>query len=181
MTRRVFRSVVAIAMLLGSASICSAQSPAKLDRDKMAGTWPADMQVVAIRLARPTEKMAENRKFYVDGLGLKVFGEFTDHEGFSGLFVGLPSLGVHLEFTSNKKGSPGAAPSRDNNLVLYIPDKGQIAKIAAKMAAMGYKAVEPENPYWTTAGAIDIPDPDGWNVILMPYLPAMMAKCCEAK
>jgi catechol 2,3-dioxygenase-like lactoylglutathione lyase family enzyme len=181
MSRQLLRSVAVAAMLLSSASLANAQSPTKLDPAKMVGAWPADMQVVAIRIGRPTDKIPENRKFYVDGLGLKVFGEFTDHEGFSGLFIGLPSLGAHLEFTSAKKGSPGAAPSKDNNLVLYMPDKGQIEKVASKMASMGFKAVQAENPYWNSAGAVTIPDPDGWNVILMPYLPAMMAKCCEAK
>lgn len=180
MIRYLIAGISAAGFLIAATATSQAQ-PVKLDSEKMRGSWPADMQVVAIRIGRPTEKMDENRRFYVEGLRLKVLGEFQDHEGFSGLFVGLPNQAIHLEFTSQKHGSPGAAPSKDNNLVLYMQDREQIAQVAKRLAEMGFKAVKAENPYWNSVGAVTVPDPDGWNVVLSPHLPAMMAKCCEIK
>jgi YycE-like C-terminal domain len=40
--------------------------------------------------------------------------------------------------------------------------------LAARLAAMGYPADEPENPYWTTAEtSATVEDPDGWRVVLV--------------
>lgn len=59
-----------------------------------------------------------------------------------------------------------APPSQDNLLVLYLPDRTAVDRIAARLASMGYPAVEPENPYWAERG-ITIGDPDGWRIVLM--------------
>jgi hypothetical protein len=76
---------------------------------------------------------------------------------------------MHLA-TSNslhiKNGSPCLAPTEDNLLVLYIPDKQEIQKISGRLSVLGYMPVAPENPYWQVKG-LTFADPDGWRVILM--------------
>ena len=126
--------------------------------------WP--MQAVQIRVARPTDKLEEIARFYCEGLGLKKIGSFENHAGYSGVMIGLPVHQYHLEFTRHEKGSPCPAPTRDNLLVFYIPDKNSIEKILAQLAAIGYGPVPPENPYWQEKG-ITIEDPDGWRIVLM--------------
>lgn len=38
-----------------------------------------------LRIARPTDKLAEVVKFYKDGLDFEVLYQFTDHDGFDGV------------------------------------------------------------------------------------------------
>lgn len=80
--------------------------------------------------------------------------------------VGLPGHGYHLEFTTHEPGSPCPAPTRDNLLVLSIPDRAARDAAVARLGALGYHPVPPENPYWARDG-VTIEDPDGWRVVLM--------------
>ena len=132
----------------------------------MQASWPEHMQVAQIRVARPTDQLNELERFYCEGLGLKKIDSFEGHAGYDGIMIGLPDAGVHLEFTQHEKGSPCPAPTADNLLVLYIPNPDTINGIMHRLDALGYHAVEPENPYWETKG-ITIADPDGWRVVLM--------------
>lgn len=128
--------------------------------------WPQYFSVSQVRVARPTAKMEEIIRFYREGLGLPAIGSFHDHEGYDGIMLGMPGEALHLEFTSHVDGSPCPAPTKDNLLVFYLADKEQRDAMAARLAAMGYPAVAPENPYWETDG-ITIEDPDGWRIVLM--------------
>jgi catechol 2,3-dioxygenase-like lactoylglutathione lyase family enzyme len=128
--------------------------------------WPADMPVTQIRIARPTDKLDEVVEFYCDGFGLKILGSFHDHEGYSGYILGLPGRELHLEFTHQSEGSPCPAPSRDNLLVLYVPDRAAIARVVNQLSEGGHQPVPPENPYWAERG-VTFEDPDGWRVVLM--------------
>ena len=122
----------------------------------------------AARIARPTDRLEEVVRFYRDGLGLAELSRFEGHAGYDGVLIGLPGEEVHLEFTSHVDGSPGPAPSRDNLLVLYLADEAELDAVAARLEAMGYPAVEAENPWWPEHGAVTIEDPDGWRVVLAP-------------
>ncbi|WP_410983367.1 VOC family protein [Bacillus cereus] len=121
---------------------------------------------IRFRIARPTDKFEEVITFYEEGLGLKRIGEFHNHEGYDGIMFGLPDAEYHLEFTRHTNGSPCPAPTKDNLLVFYMPDKDEITKISQRLYALGYEEVEPENPYWKENG-ITIEDPDGWRIVLM--------------
>lgn len=121
-----------------------------------------------IRIARPTDRLDEVVAFYRDGLGLAEIGGFSDHDGYTGVMLGLPDAGLHLEFTSHADGSPGAAPSRDNLLVLYLGDRERRDRIAARLRALGGDPVGAENPFWDEVGALTFEDPDGWRVVLVP-------------
>lgn len=128
--------------------------------------WNADLYVAQVRIARPTDKLGEMERFYCEGVGLKKVGSFQGHSGYTGLMIGLPDTNYHLEFTKHEDGSSCPAPTKDNLLVLYMPDRKAIERIAHKLEEMGYPEVEPENPYWEEKG-VTIEDPDGWRIVLM--------------
>ena len=132
----------------------------------MTNEWPKDLPISQVRIARPTDKLEEVLRFYSEGLGLKIVGSFREHDGYSGYMLGLPGTDYHLEFTHHAAGSPCPAPSRDNLLVFYIPEKAAVERIAARLSALGYPSVEAENPYWSEKG-VTIEDPDGSRVVLM--------------
>ncbi|PGS52556.1 VOC family protein [Bacillus sp. AFS041924] len=121
---------------------------------------------VQFRIARPTNQLAEIRKFYGEGLGLKCVGSFQNHDGYDGVMYGLPDVEYHLEFTQHIDGSPCPAPTKDNLLVFYIPNKAEIDIVKIRLNTLGYFEVEPENPYWL-GKSITFEDPDGWRIELM--------------
>lgn len=57
------------------------------------------MSFCHMRIARPVSELDTTASMYCDGLGLELLGCFTDHEGFSGIMLGAPEAGWHLEFT----------------------------------------------------------------------------------
>ena len=124
------------------------------------------LNFVQLRIARPTDQLDKVVSFYRDGLGLKELGGFKQHSGYDGVFLGLPSFPYHLEFTQYESGSPCLAPTKDNLLVFYMEDKGEIKEVIARLMKLGYPVVEPENPYWLENGHT-FEDPDGWRVVLM--------------
>jgi catechol 2,3-dioxygenase-like lactoylglutathione lyase family enzyme len=131
----------------------------------MAG-WAEGLPVARLRWARPTDRLEECVRFYRDALGLVELGGFTGHEGYDGVFLGLPDESVHLELTAHVDGSACPAPSRDNLLVLYLPDRAAVDEVAARLARAGHLEVEPENPYWR-GRSVTVEDPDGWRVVLV--------------
>ena|SRR2546426_11976224 len=89
--------------------------------------WPNDIAVAQVRIVRPTDRLEEVAAFYRDGLGLPVLNSFAGHSGYDGVFFGLPGRDYHLAFIRRPDNSPCPAPTRDNLLVLYIPDPAQLA------------------------------------------------------
>jgi catechol 2,3-dioxygenase-like lactoylglutathione lyase family enzyme len=124
--------------------------------------------VAQVRVARPTDQLAEVERFYSRHLGLPVIYSFQGHEGYDGVMLGLPGSDYHLEFTSHVDGSPCPAPTRDNLLVLYFHGEAQMYETVDRLAAAGHQPVEPENPYWASVGALTFEDPDGWRIVLVP-------------
>jgi catechol 2,3-dioxygenase-like lactoylglutathione lyase family enzyme len=131
-------------------------------------SWPADLSVYQVRVARPTDRLEAVSAFYVDGLGLERLGGFEGHAGYDGVFIGLPGTPYHLEFTHHVDGSPGDVPTADNLLVLYLGSADAVLATVRRLRALGHEPVEAENPYWEGIGAVTIPDPDGWRVVLVP-------------
>ena len=118
-----------------------------------------------LRVARPTNKLNEVTKFYTDGLGLEIIYRFDNHEGFDGVMVGIPGEPYHFEFTHHRGHSVGNAPTEDNLIVFYFPDKQEWEKIVDRMKSFGYEPVKSYNPYWDRRG-ITFEDPDGYRVVL---------------
>jgi catechol 2,3-dioxygenase-like lactoylglutathione lyase family enzyme len=120
---------------------------------------------IQIRVARPTDRLEEVIGFYRDGLGLEVLGSFEDHEGFDGVMLGHPGQQYHLEFTTKRGHSVRRAPTPDNLLVFYIPDREQWTAAVEQMRSCGYEPVGSFNPYWDLQGKT-FEDADGYRVVL---------------
>ncbi len=129
--------------------------------------WPPELPVARVRVARPTDRLEEVVTFYHDGIGLPVIGSFEGHAGYSGIMLGMPGTGYHLEFTHHASGSNCPAPSKDILLVFYLTEGHVMDHLVEKLNAMGYPSVPPENPYWSAARSVTIEDPDGWHVVFM--------------
>jgi hypothetical protein len=82
--------------------------------------------VTKVRIARPTDRLAEVVGFYRDALGLEQIASFEGHAGYDGVMLALPGKRDHLEFTHHERGSPCSAPTKDNLLVFYVEDAGAI-------------------------------------------------------
>ncbi|AST91406.1 hypothetical protein BC6307_08985 [Sutcliffiella cohnii] len=132
---------------------------------KIKEKWNERLPVHQLRIARPTDKWEEVNSFYGDeGLGLRRIGGFNKN-GYEGVMYGLPSFGVHLEFTRHVNGSPCPAPTEDNLLVLYLSDHEKIDEMIERLNKLGAYEVPPVNPYWDKQ-AHTFEDPDGWRVVL---------------
>jgi catechol 2,3-dioxygenase-like lactoylglutathione lyase family enzyme len=126
---------------------------------------PNAIATAHLRIARPTDDLAAIRNFYERGLGFELLFEFKNHDGFDGLMLGHPHAPYHLEFT-RKQGHPaGRAPTPDNLLVFYVPDRAQWSSAVARLEEAGYKSVQAFNPYWDKHGRT-FEDPDGYRVVL---------------
>jgi catechol 2,3-dioxygenase-like lactoylglutathione lyase family enzyme len=120
---------------------------------------------VRFRSARPSDRLAELRRFYVDGLGCTLLGEWEDHEGYDGLVVGDPSGLWQAEFIRERAHPAVPVPSREHLLVFYVADRDAREARAAAMDAAGWPRVTPANPYWGRCG-VTYADPDGYEVVV---------------
>lgn len=118
-----------------------------------------------LRVARPTDDLAPLIRFYRDGLGLEVLTSFSGHNGFDGVMLGAPHAPWHLEFTVAHGHPAPRAPSPDNLLVFYLPDRGGWEQAVGRMRAAGHAPVSSFNPFWDDCG-LTFEDPDGWRVVL---------------
>lgn len=123
------------------------------------------METIKLRVARPTDNLQEVLRFYRDGLGLTVLASFEDHAGFDGVMLGQPGGPYHLEFTHHRGHTVGKAPTQDNLLVFYLPDRAEWERAVQRMQDRGYQPVPSYNPYWDIKGTT-FEDPDGYRVVL---------------
>jgi hypothetical protein len=117
-----------------------------------------------LRVARPTDHLADVVRFYREGVGLTEIGSFQDHEGFDGVMLGIPGASYHLEFTHQRGRAAGRAPSLENLLVFYIPSRQAWQAAIERMVSAGYSPVPSCNPYWDRSGCT-FEDPDGYHVV----------------
>jgi catechol 2,3-dioxygenase-like lactoylglutathione lyase family enzyme len=122
--------------------------------------------ITQVRIAQPTDRLAEVVRFYGDALGLEQIASFEGHACYDGVMLALPGRRDHLEFTHHQSGSPCPAPTKDNLLVFYVDDEESFLEMAARLKWHGHEPLEPENPYWAGKG-LTFEDPDGWRVVLM--------------
>ena len=118
-----------------------------------------------LRVARPTDRMAEIVRFYRNGVGLDVIGSFQDHAGFDGVMLGRVGAPYHFEFTHAHGHLEGRAPTQDNLIVFYLPDKAEWEQAVARMVGAGFEPVVSFNPYWDVRGKT-FEDADGYRVVL---------------
>ncbi len=79
--------------------------------------------------------------------------------------LGTPGASYHLEFTRKAGHVAARAPSQDNLLVFYLPDRQQWQAAVNRMVAAGYEVQTSFNPYWDRVG-VTFEDPDGYRVVL---------------
>ena len=118
-----------------------------------------------VRVARPTDRLADIVRFYTEGLGLTLLYAFEDHDGFDGAMVGARGAPYHLEFTHQRGHVAGRAPTRDHLVVWYLPEQAEWKAAVDRMRAAGYPPVPSLNPYWDRDG-LTFEDPDGYRVVL---------------
>ena len=106
-----------------------------------------------LRVARPTDHLADVVRFYRDGVGLKEIGSFQDHEGFDGVMLGVPGASYHLEFTRQHGHTVGRASTEENILVLYLPSRQEWQAAIDRMVGAGYTPVAAYNPTGIVQGA----------------------------
>lgn len=116
------------------------------------------------RTARHTTELNRIIDFYGRVLGLKVLGEFRDHQNYDGVFLGIPGESWHLEFTVSAD-APAHSPDDDDLLVFYAESLEEFNKIKERFIANKVKHVSPKNPYWERNG-ITFEDPDGFRIVI---------------
>ncbi len=124
-----------------------------------------DLAHAHLRVARPTDDLLAVVRFYREGLGFTVLTEFHDHAGFDGVMLGHPGALYHLEFTCKRGHTVGRAPTQDNLLVFYLPEREDWQRAVERMEKVGYSPVPAFNPYWDKQGKT-YEDPDGYRVVL---------------
>ena len=118
-----------------------------------------------LRVARPSDDLDRLLPFYIEGLGLSLLYRFTDHDGFDGVMIGRADAPYHFEFTHAAGHVAGRAPTEDNLLVFYLPDRAEWQAAVDRMRAAGFAPIKAFNPYWDRDGAT-FEDPDGYRVVL---------------
>ncbi len=118
-----------------------------------------------LRVARPTNDLDAVTRFYRDGLGLDELFRFSDHDGFDGVMLGRRGDAHHFEFTRAHSHDAGTAPTPDNLLVFYLPDRDEWEDAVARMKRHGHAPVPSFNPYWDRQG-VTFEDCDGYRVVL---------------
>ena len=118
-----------------------------------------------LRVARPTNDLDAVIRFYRDGLGLEQLYRFENHDGFDGIMLGMPGGTYHFEFTKAHGHDAGRAPTQDNLVVFYLPDREDWERAVSRMREHGYAPVPSFNPYWDRNG-VTFEDADGYRVVL---------------
>lgn len=123
------------------------------------------LQQATIRIARPTDDLDALLPFYRDGLGFRVLYEFRGHDSFDGVMLGHPGAPYHLEFTVAHGHIAGRAPTEDNLLVFYLPERNRFDAAHRRLRAAGFHPVPAFNAYWDDKG-VTFEDPDGYRIVL---------------
>jgi catechol-2,3-dioxygenase len=117
-----------------------------------------------LRIARHTNRIEELKVFYTEIIGLKILGEFKNHDGYDGAFIGREDLNWHLEFTTSS--DKASQKIDDDDLIVFYPEsKSEFESIAEKIKTKQIRVVNAKNSYWNQNGIL-IKDPDGFGVII---------------
>lgn len=118
-----------------------------------------------MRIAKPVTHLERSFQMYSKGLGLKRIADFTDHDGFSGVMLGLEGLPWHIELTLCHHHPVKPRQTEEDLLVLYYPDKDEWEQTCARMVAAGFVMVSAFNAYWDVNGRTFC-DLDGYRVVI---------------
>lgn len=115
------------------------------------------------RYARHTTSLQQIEDFYTRVMGLEKLGGFKAHDNYDGIFLGLPGLHWHLEFTASHE-LPVSKFDEDDALVFYVNTVIEMEALQKRIAANNISTLQPKNPYWVKNGLM-IADPDGYKII----------------
>ncbi|MCP4092917.1 MAG: VOC family protein [Planctomycetes bacterium] len=118
-----------------------------------------------LRIARPVRNLEQSAVMYERGLDFKRLGAFEDHDGFDGVMLGAEDATYHLEFTYCHTHPVAPAPTSEDLLVFYVPEKAAWQARCRAMVNAGFIRVDSPNPYWSANGAT-FEDLDGYRVVL---------------
>ena len=118
------------------------------------------------RIARHTNKLDSIVDFYTHIIGLDKLGEFVDHDGYNGVFIGRAEKDWHLEFTSSNT-DPKHIFDEDDILVFYPENKLEYEALLARINTNNITRKIPKNPYWKENG-FAFSDPDGYIIVVSP-------------
>lgn len=118
-----------------------------------------------LRLARPVRDLERTAAMYGQGLGLRVLGHFEDHDGFDGIMLGVPGASYHFEFTRSRRHPVSPAPTVEDLVVFYLPDRSEWEAACLAMECAGFEPVTSFNPYWDARGRT-FQDHDGYRIVL---------------
>ena len=116
------------------------------------------------RNARHTNNLQAITDFYTSIMGFQVLFSFENHNGYNGVFLGIPGLDWHLEFTSSGDKAHHSFDQEDI-LVFYPTEKIVYDKIVERIYQNNLDVLKAKNPFWDDNG-IMIQDPDGFRVIV---------------
>lgn len=116
------------------------------------------------RRAFHTNRLTEQIEFYTTVIGLEIIGEFKNHAGYDGVFLGKPRLDWELEFTQSEH-DPKHNYDDDDLLVFYPESVDEFNAILHVINSTKTPIFKPKNPYWIQNG-IYIKDPDDFGIII---------------
>ncbi|WP_334127112.1 VOC family protein [Empedobacter brevis] len=116
------------------------------------------------RNARHTNRIKEIETFYTKILNLDILGDFKNHNGYDGLFIGKANTDWHLEFTTSSD-DVNHQFDKDDCLVFYPETQDEYEAVIKNLEFYRIEPIQAKNPYWNING-ISFLDPDGFVVIV---------------
>lgn len=117
-----------------------------------------------VRFARHTNNLENIKSFYINILGFQVLGEFKNHAGYNGVFMGKPNLDWHLEFTASD--DEIIHSFNEDDILVFYPETAEDYNLNIEnIQKQNINLIVPKNPYWKENGKM-ILDPDGYRIII---------------
>lgn len=119
---------------------------------------------MTFRFARHTNNLRQLQSFYVAILGLEILGNFKNHNGYDGIFLGHRNENWHLEFTKSEE--IVSFNFGDEDVLVFYPDtRLEYERILDHIENSSVKTIEAKNPYWNENGKMFL-DPDGYRIVI---------------
>lgn len=117
-----------------------------------------------VRFARHTNNLEAIKSFYIGILGLELLGSFENHNGYDGVFIGIPNTDWHLEFTKSNE-EIAFNCNEDDILVFYPNTKIEFNVLISNLLRHNISSITSKNPYWNENGKMYL-DPEGYRVVI---------------
>ncbi|CAM4185724.1 MULTISPECIES: VOC family protein [Flavobacterium] len=116
------------------------------------------------RFARHTNNLENIKSFYINVLGFELLGEFKNHAGYNGIFIGKPNLDWHLEFTVSD--DEIIHSFNEDDILVFYPETAEDYKLNIEnIQKQNICFINAKNPYWDENGKM-ILDPDGYRIVI---------------